>query len=340
MTPRMSEETVLTLALEGRIHAASGQTAELVALAGNLALLPDPEIDATWANALEARLIGAEVVQPTLHLVEPAPAPEPLPTNVVQLPARRFVVRRALAGAVAAAMLSAFPVVAVAGSLPGTPGYGVKRSIERLHIAMFGDEVADGFAYMALAQRRVGEAGEMIALKMRPELISLILRDAMLDLNRSSRLVLDNTDDEATLQRFSDQAAETQRRIAALASDAPQASQRALQGALDASIALQADVARLLAVETTPGAPVASIRPTAPDAASGQTQTQSSGTTVRPQRPSRGIGDAVDHTTPGGTPKEVDEAARTCPVIGQEQGAGDVLAPVSRQACPLRDATY
>lgn len=332
----MGEEQVLALALEGRIHAAAGQTAELVALAGNLALLPDPEIDASWANALEARLLGADAVaQPTLRLVEPAPAPQPLPTNVHQLPVRRFVVRRALAGAVAAAMLSAFPVVAVAGSLPGTPGYGVKRAIERLHIAMYGDAVADGFAHGRLAQRRVDEASQLIALEASPTTISITLRDAMLSLNLSSRLVLDNTDDAATLQRLSDMTAETQRRIAALAGDAPASSQDEWQGALDASIELQADVARLLGTTVTPSAPVASIDP----APATQARTQTPGKT-RPARDNKRPGEIFDDTTPDGTPKDVEELPRSCPVIGQEQGAGDLLAPVSRTACPLRDATY
>lgn len=333
----MGEEQVLSLALEGRIHAASGQTAELVALAGNLALLPDPEIDAQWANALEARLLGVDVAPAPLRLVEPTPAPEPLPTNVVQLPARRFVVRRAMVGAVAAAMLSAFPVIAVAGSLPGTPGYGVKRSIERLHIAMFGDAVQDGFSHGELAQRRVGEAAELIALEADPKLITRTLRDAMLSINLASRLVLDNTDDPTTLQRLSDMTAETERRIVALAGDAPVASQGALQGALDASKELQADVARLLAV-TAPSAsdPVASFAPTGPTT----TQAGSSNEKARPSRTAPKLGDTVDRTAPDNTPPTVRDAPRTCPNIGQEHGAQDLLAPVSRTACPLRDATY
>lgn len=332
----MGEEQVLALALEGRIHAAAGQTAELVALAGNLALLPDPEIDASWANALEARLLGADAVaQPTLRLVEPAPAPQPLPTNVHQLPVRRFVVRRALAGAVAAAMLSAFPVVAVAGSLPGTPGYGVKRAIERWHIAMYGDAVADGFAHGRLAQRRVDEASRLIALEASPTIISITLRDAMLSLNLSSRLVLDNTDDAATLQRLSDMTAETQRRIAALAGDAPASSQDEWQGALDASIELQADVARLLGTTVTPSAPVASVEP-APQ--SFDPPTRANGNASKPNRPR--VSDNVPSTGDNGADEAIREVPRSCPVIGQEQGAGDLLAPVSRTACPLRDATY
>lgn len=327
MSPRTGEEQVLALALEGRVHAASGQTAELVAIAGSLALLPDPEIDQTWAAALEARLLGEEVAAPGLHLVEPVPTPVPLPTNVVQMPTRRFVVRRAFAATVAAAMLGAFPVIAVAGSLPGTPGYGVKRSVERLYIAMYGDAIADGFAHGQLAQRRVGEASQLIALQMDASLISRTLRDATDELNLSARLVLDNTDDPATLQRLSDMTRETQRRIAALASDTPTASQGALQGALDASIDLQADVARLLAPTA---APIASVAPS--------TTTNTTTTAPKPTRrtPADDVTDEIKKKKKNTTPNP--PLPRSCPVVG---GAYTTALEILRdKACTVRDATY
>lgn len=331
MSPRTGEEQVLALALEGRVHAASGQTAELVAIAGNLALLPDPVIDQTWAAALEARLLGVEVAPVGLHLVEPAPAPEALPTNVIQMPNRRFVVRRVFAATVAAAMLGAFPIIAVAGSLPGTPGYGVKRSVERLNLVLFGDAVADGFSHAQLAQRRVGEAAQLIALQMDPGLISRTLRDATDALNLSARLVLDNTDDPATLQRLSDVTRETQRQIAALAGDAPSESQVALQGALNASIELQADVARILA-PTVPAAPVASIAPTTTTAPNQTTTT--SGPKESPRKPPTGKVPPLTEDDP-----TVPEVVRSCPVLGGEH-AGDTLSLLRNHACALRDATY
>src|ERR1041384_563708 len=171
MKALMGESMNLALALEGRVKAARG-TSDLVVLADALAALPEPEIDASFARALEARLMtedfGVAAATRHLHVVKAEPAFPTTPADeivrvapVVQMPRRNMVVRRSVAAGVAAAMLGAFPLVAAAQSLPGSPFYGLKRGVERMQIAFFGNAVQDGFSYGELAQRRIDEAWQL-----------------------------------------------------------------------------------------------------------------------------------------------------------------------------------
>src|SRR5919108_3983054 len=101
MSSKMGSTLSLALALEGRIKPAR-ENEQLVAIAEALAELPDPQIDRGFMLALEQRILTEEFSEqaPVRHL-EPvptvAPVAEPIRrAPVVQMPKRRFIIRRSL----------------------------------------------------------------------------------------------------------------------------------------------------------------------------------------------------------------------------------------------------
>lgn len=175
MTSGMGQDLALDLelALEGRRKRVPAEVKSLVALAHDLATLPDPEIDARFAARLEQRLLsdGLEAATPARHL-QAVPAPKPqAPAEpvrrapVVPLPRRRFVFKRGLVAAVAAAMLLAFPLAASANSLPGGLFHSFKVNVlERIELALAGGPVDDGFKHLDFAERRIGEIAQLLVL--------------------------------------------------------------------------------------------------------------------------------------------------------------------------------
>lgn len=182
MSAPMSRELALDLALTGRINAASPEVTRLVELAGRLAELPDPQIDPRFAARLEAILLAEPIETPAaperpLKVVRPAAAkpavqperkatptpPAPKPSPVIPLPRRRIVLRKGLVAAVAAVMALAFPIVASASALPGSPLYGLRLKIESTNCALKSG-VNEGFCHLGFAQHRMDDARQVVAL--------------------------------------------------------------------------------------------------------------------------------------------------------------------------------
>lgn len=165
----------LDLALAGRRKRAPAELESLVMLARDLASLPEPDIDPRFAAILEQRLLTEQIDEAPvparrLQAVPESPQPEP-PVEpvrrapVVPLPRRRFVFKRGLVAAVAAAMLVAFPIVASASSLPGGILHSFKINVlERIELAFAGGPVDDGFKHLDFADRRIDEIGQLLAL--------------------------------------------------------------------------------------------------------------------------------------------------------------------------------
>lgn len=187
-----NNELTLALRLEGTTGAASVEVERLVDVAAMVATLPDPDIDPVFAAKLEQRLLTeglaaqvAETPEPYQGLrvvrtpqTQPAPArTEKLAPNVIALPRRRYVMRKALVAAIAAAMALAMPVAMASTALPGSPGYAIKemrRSIQ-LHF-MHGNELA--FKMEHQAREYLAEAAQLAAIGGRSNLIEATLAKA------------------------------------------------------------------------------------------------------------------------------------------------------------------
>lgn len=304
MSPRMGEELALSLALEGEVYAAQGETAGLVELAKTLAALPEPEIDARFAAMLEARLLEDALenepgAAPRLTLVYPAPerpAGDGLfrRAPVVQMPLRRFVVRRSLAALAAAAALAAFPVIAAAQSLPGSPFYALKTTFERAELALFGGPVEDAFSHVQFAGRRTDEAKQLIALGASQDLIAATIARADGEI-RAAAVLIRTTTDRATLARFADAVRQTESNLLSVSPGglAPRA-RDALAAALDASGALRQQVDAQLGL--TPIVPVLE-QPVASVGPSAEPRAQTSAGPSRPAAPVKKATRDTAHTT-------------------------------------------
>lgn len=345
----MGNDLALALALEGRTDAVEPEVRQLVVLAGALAKLPEPEIDLSFADALEARLLTDGLQQtparPHLQVVRsvfpPTPAEEIVRrAPVVQLPRRRAVVRRSVAAVAAAAMISAFPISAVASSLPGSPGYGVKRMIERAEIRFFGTPAEDAFTRLGFANERVDEAAQLDAMGTDDRrLINETLEDSKREMLAAQELILGNTRDQRTLNRFADEMAAVQRRIESVAPAFPMSSQPAVQNLIDTTLQIQRAMAN--AMGATPATFPTGV---ALQSSTGSTSQKSSanwdgrssseaskGTTRR----------AVDETTenePTGTGKDVSGVRDECAVIGEANGLGSITGSPTRAVCAAGSA--
>jgi len=347
--PRMGETLNLALSLEGRAKPAP-RNEQMVRIAAMLANLPDPEIDPRFMLALEAKLMAEPVAASVRHLsVVPAFPPTPADevvrrAPVVQMPSRRFVVRRSVAAVAAAAALGAFPVAAAAQSLPGSPFYGLKRSFEKAQIALFGDAVDDGLRYMQQAQRRGDEAEKLGTLGAEPGLIEHTLAEMQELQRRGSELILANTSDIAVLNKLAEMAAaaEAQLRLAVPVLNAE--TRGALHDAIAVTTQIQNAVARALGIGgSVADIEVGSVNTSATFQQSSSLSLQPSGTTQARSTESDGDGDrspAKGQREPGDDPKDpgdgklIDDPEDVgCEIPGSEDGLGDLLAPVARMTC-------
>ncbi|HVL33470.1 MAG TPA: DUF5667 domain-containing protein [Actinomycetota bacterium] len=338
----MGEDLALALALEGRLSAARGETVKLVALAGVLAKLPEPEIDASFADALEARLLTDGLPQaatPRLQLVSiPAtPADEVVRTAaVITMPRRRMVVRKSVAAFAAAAMLSAFPVAASASSVPGSPFYGLKRGIERIELKMFGTPEEDAFKLAVLANRRIDEASVVHGADTREDLIA----EATANLKTGEALILGNVTDPATIARFSHAVRETEQRMEGMSGEASTATQDALDDAIWTTKGIRRALAAAIAGAGITIEPAANVKvqaaqgqPAAPDATAPGTKGGSARDDADVRKGARkNVNDTTDKD-PTGNGKNVRGTTEECRAPGSANGLGFITEPAAGAVC-------
>ncbi|MCA1830658.1 MAG: DUF5667 domain-containing protein [Actinobacteria bacterium] len=312
----------------------------MVQIANALAKLPEPEIDATFAVELEQLLltdgVTAPAGRPNLTVVKPAaPAtPEPVPADtVVRMPSRRFTVRRSLTAAVAAASLAAFPLVAAASSLPGSPFYGLKQLEHRIELAFANGPVARGFDYMRFANGHVSEAEQMAAFPTPNEdLIAKTLAEATAELNQGSTLVLDNTHDAATLTQLANMAAATGNELRGFAGEFGGGAAQAAQDLLATSQNIQQQVANVLGFSAS-----AASLPVPADPSTTAVQMSAPGSTSGASSVSRGhdAGSKEEAPDTNAAKKAASDATeQSCRTIGQAQ-LGATLRTESIAVCQV-----
>lgn len=342
----MGEHLDLALALEGRTNAARSQTKQLIALAGSLAALPEPEIDATFATALEASLLGEFDAQfstrPQLTVVRTipeTPADEVVRrAPVVQMPRRRHVVRRSVVAVAAAASLAAFPLSAAASSLPGSALHGLKRGIEQSRLALFGTPLEDGFFHMELSHRRASELNQLIALGATSDRIAAAADMVDEEMRAGRALVFGNTIDPLDLSRLASMAQRTEVEM--------RKARAALEGGVTSALtpAIVTSEKIQLAVRDALGMTIASApAPSDEQVVLGQIATQGPSTTTTETEPSGTTAadkdpGSSDDREPRRDDSEIDRTANNaknggCEVAGSAQGLGDVLAPITKVTC-------
>lgn len=330
---QMGESLQLALELEGRVKPAP-ENEQLVRIAGILANLPEPEIDASFMLALEQRLLAEEVEEAPagLHVVPDstdAPAVDSPRAPVVQMPKRRFTVRRSVVAVAAAASLTAFPVVAAAQSLPGSPFYGLKTAIENIKLAVFGTPMEDALTYLSMADTRMTEAERLIALGAEPTLVEATIAKAEGYVRTAQSIVMENAADATTLLRLGEAAANTEARLRSVRASIA-TTDGTIDDAIDTMIAIQDAVNSalgLLAIEspaiTQPQSdPFLSRSGSSTSTSSNTSSGHSKATTT----------DTSDEHEVAPTPKEISEAAEGCQVPLSDVG-GDATAPVARIMC-------
>lgn len=176
MTSMGEKDLVLSLKAQG---AKTAEARDLVAVAGALALVPDPQIDAAFADELEAVLMAEFDAQHStvtqLRRARPAAAPaktvKTVPTakpatiaTVTQLPRRKMVIRKAMAAAIAAVLMMALPVAASANALPSSPFYKGKLAMEEFRLFLTHGDMAKGFYHLERARIRGEEMSQEAAL--------------------------------------------------------------------------------------------------------------------------------------------------------------------------------
>lgn len=276
MSKSMGDTTLaLALALEGSVAPASTEVERLVALAQALEAVPDPHIDPAFAAKLEARLMAEGVEEaPVLQIVKPAPRPAvaPKPAPVVLLPRRRFVVRKTLVAAIAAAMLMALPIAASANALPGSPFYAVKtwRQTVQLH---FSSGAAKAFRLEQIARENLSDAAQLTTLGADPRLVRSTL-DRAADHQRSAVALVIDTRQVGLITKMLRMIAADRAMLTRLQPAADGATRPAIHEAITESDVLSVRLARAL------GYPAAVRTPAPSDPSATQASASAGGTAV------------------------------------------------------------
>lgn len=345
MSSRMGDE--LALALEGRVATASHEVARLVVLAGALAAVPGPEIDPAFASRLEARLMAERIeesqatARPALAPVRAAAVParpaapelETRRARVIPLPRRRFVVRRSLVAAVAAAMLVALPMVAGANSLPGSPLFPVRQAIERVQLALTFDETAKGFRQIEYAKQYQQDAEQLVGSGASSEDVKAALAEMQRHAREGATRIL-RTSDPRHLTRLASSLRPMVEALANLVPSATKGALPALQAAIQEGKDLIREVVAALGFPPVVASPVTDVAggtaevseagsATASSASTtdAQTSTATSPTPDSPQGP----------TPPGPAPKPARPG--DCGIPGRANGLGNALEPVAEIFC-------
>jgi hypothetical protein len=324
-------EVALALALDGRASVYDRETADLMAVADALRNLPDPEIDPVFAKALEQRLLNdgleqAPTGRPSLRLVEPETKveEEPVIDVVVSLPRRRVAMRRSVVAIAAAMTLSAFPVLAAAKALPGSPFYGLKQKIHSAQIALFGDAFADADRRLGFAAEHIWEAEQLVALGADKSLVSQALDLAAYEIGRAEQTVA-GQDDSERMAGFAEKAAETEALLAKSAPVLVPEATDAFDRAMDASRSLTDAVAKALGItgEGTLAKILSEAAGTTPTV-TGSTPTVSQPTTnTAPEGPAPSKGSTDKGTTDGKTD------------TGSEEPTGKAVKGAKSYGCEL-----
>jgi hypothetical protein len=342
------KELVLALRAQG---ASAAEARDLALVAGALALVPDPEIDAAFADALEARLLSEPVsssdASPAVTSLRPVPtvlrpAARPTPARrpvaalspqttrtiapVIPLPRRRHTMRKALAVAIAAAMLLALPVAASANALPSSPFYRLKIGIEQLRLHFTPGDVNKGFYDLERAGIRLDEADQENVLGHDDKVVQAM---AMMRRSQShgSALITGGSPSASDLERLRSTLLSYASELATLL---PQVDSSARSSVL-ATLRQGQAIAKTLLGSTAAasiGLPAASD-PSAPSV-DDTSSTASSGGNAGSPPDSSDVNDPV-----GGGQKRIKKGVDGgCRVPGSANGLGDLAAPLAQVLCP------
>lgn len=338
------KDLVLSLRAQG---ATTAEARDLVAVAGALALVPDPEIDATFADALEATLMAEFDQQVStvkqLRPVRPAAAgPVAVPSKtqtskpaaiatVTPLPRRKLVLRKTLAAAIAAVLIMALPVAASANALPSSPLYKGKLAIEEMRLFFTTGEMAKGFYHLERAKLRGEEMAQEAALG-HTEVLVKVAALMQAEQRTGMRLILGANPNAAQLAQAADALRDISQQLTTLLPQVPQA----VRPPIIATVNMTNDLANRLATSlngtsvlglTLPALPEAETpegssapAPSTPDAGS------SPSAPTPPEDPGNGDGDT-------GKKSSDIQAPEACQVPGSANGLTDVTAPLAKVFC-------
>lgn len=335
---KINAELALALALDGKLSRLDEETATLVSVVDALRALPEPEIDAKFAMALEQRILteGLEdqtvtVGRPQLAIVpdvEPAIAEDPTPAdNVFTMPRRKVRVRKSFAAIAACFMLGAFPVMATAKSLPGDLFYSAKQSLRSAKIALFGGPMQDAMWRLGFAADHVREAEALTALGADPKLVASALDMAAYEFAKANDTVAD-VDDPNALETFAAEAEATEKMLEKSGPNLPQEAAAAFDRAMEAAQALTAALANALGIEQNPIAPViATLANEVADAIDGT----ATAPTMSNQSSSKAPVSAGEESAPAKTEPKPQDGEPSDPGVG----AGKALREASDEGCEI-----
>ncbi len=351
MKAHMETTLNLALALEGSAAPASDEIKRLAGIADMLETLPDPDIDPRFIARLEATLMAefdaqapaseiAAPVRPGLRLVKPQPisqqpiqAQPRIAPNVIALPRRRFVVRKALVSAIAAAMLMALPVVASASALPGSPFFGIEQWRQN-HAISQTHGVERAFAMEKVARKWIGYGAEMVALGYPAARIDEVLQRAGL-LQTQAVKVISAYGSADQIRRFAGMLAADVKRLDRVRKMAPGHARPALDRAIGIAQDLTDQLARELGLSGLPAAAsgLGAVATGTEPATGGSSSTATTGSSTDSAKP--GSNGSKDPQPPTTIQNPVDVQDQ-CDILFSEQ-LGDWLAGPSVVICKSED---
>ncbi|HVL90978.1 MAG TPA: hypothetical protein VM841_12165 [Actinomycetota bacterium] len=349
MKPTTDTTLALALALDGAAAPATDEIKRLSGIAGLVDALPDPEIDSRFVARLEAtlmaeydakfgtqaesspaplRIVKSEPQSKTEQKAEPKAAP-----NVVAFPRRRMVVRRAVAGMVAAAMLSAMPVVAAASSLPGSPFFGIERWRQN-HAISSAHGAEKAFVSESIARKWIGYGSQMTVLDYDPSDIEAVLfRAGELQTQAADLIARHGTKEQ--IAEMAGMFAQDATQLREILPKAAVSSRAAVEDAIATATGLTRTlVGKLRSLDATFAIPAAVEATASKDGSAGSPK---STTPARGDAKSPDTGEEAPDKVADDTRREYAETAGdACEMIAREQ-ANDLLAGPSKVACTVRD---
>jgi hypothetical protein len=348
------KDLILSLRAQG---AGVAEARDLAYVAGALAVVPDPEIDAAFANELEATLMAEfdaqmapnvtqlRPAQPMRRIEQPAAAvaaPKTTKTSsapiatVIPLPRRKLVIRKAMAAAIAAALMLALPVAASANALPSSPMYKGKLALEDIR-GFFTSGAAKGFFYLQRAKTRSEELAQETALG-HTAVLAKVARLMQSEQAEGTKLILGSNPTAAELAQAAGTLREISQQLSSLLNVVPAAVRPTVLGALNKANALATSLdgtangtllpKMAIPVPAAPGDPTAAVQPASPSSGS----TASTGSTAGTGAGGGSTGGA-QAPTGGGTRTGDITAPDTCQVPGSADGLTDVTAPLAKVMC-------